>query len=148
MKWALGWQADAMINSFIARKDLDTEMTVVRNEYEMGENRPTSVLLKRMQSVLFDWHSYGRSTIGARSDIENVEIENLQAFYRRYYQPDNAVLTVSGRFDTDEVLGWIAELFGPIAKPERVLPKMDGSSPPPTASASSRSAVPARRRCS
>ena len=123
MKWALGWQADAMINSFIARKDLDTEMTVVRNEYEMGENRPTSVLLKRMQSVLFDWHSYGRSTIGARSDIENVEIENLQAFYRRYYQPDNAVLTVSGRFDTDEVLGWIAELFGPIAKPERVLPK-------------------------
>lgn len=123
MKWALGWQADAMINSFIARKDLDTEMTVVRNEYEMGENRPTSVLLKRMQSVLFDWHSYGRSTIGARSDIENVEIENLQVFYRRYYQPDNAVLTVSGRFDTDEVLGWIAELFGPIAKPERVLPK-------------------------
>ena len=83
MKWALGWQADAMINSFIARKDLDTEMTVVRNEYEMGENRPTSVLLKRMQSVLFDWHSYGRSTIGARSDIENVEIENLQAFYRQ-----------------------------------------------------------------
>lgn len=123
MKWALGWQADAMVNSFIARKDLDTEMTVVRNEYEMGENRPTSVLLKRMQSVLFDWHSYGRSTIGARSDIENVEIENLQAFYRMYYQPDNAVLTVTGKFDREDVLGWIGEFFGPIPKPERVLPK-------------------------
>ena len=106
MKWALGWQADAMTNSFIARKDLDTEMTVVRNEYEMGENKPISVMLKRMQSVLFDWQSYGRSTIGARSDIENVEIENLQAFYHRYYQPDNAVLTVSGKFDEEKVLGW------------------------------------------
>ena len=95
MKWALGWQADSMTNAFIAKKDLDTEMTVVRNEYEMGENRPVSVMLKRMQSVLFDWHSYGRNTIGARSDIENVEIENLQAFYRRYYQPDNAVLVTA-----------------------------------------------------
>lgn len=123
MQWALGWQADAMVNSFIAQKDLDTEMTVVRNEYEMGENRPSSVLLKRMQSVMFDWHGYGRSTIGARSDIENVEIENLQAFYRRYYQPDNAVLTVTGKFNRDDVLTWIGEAFGPIPKPTRVLPK-------------------------
>ncbi|WP_443744340.1 M16 family metallopeptidase [Sutterella sp.] len=123
MKWALGWQADAMVNSFIAQKDLDTEMTVVRNEYEMGENKPLSVMMKRMQSVMFDWQSYGRSTIGARSDIENVEIANLQAFYHRYYQPDNAVLTVSGKFDEKKVLGWIAESFGPIPKPTRTLPK-------------------------
>ncbi|HBZ58561.1 MAG TPA: insulinase family protein [Sutterella sp.] len=123
MRWALGWSADAMVNSFIAKKDLDTEMTVVRNEYEMGENRPVSVMLKRMQSVLFDWHAYGRSTIGARSDIENVPIENLQAFYRKWYQPDNAVLTVSGKFDENKVLGWIGELFGPIPRPERALPR-------------------------
>lgn len=122
MKWALGWQADSMTNAFIAKKDLDTEMTVVRNEYEMGENRPVSVMLKRMQSVLFDWHSYGRNTIGARSDIENVEIENLQAFYHRYYQPDNAVLTVSGKFDVPTVLGWVQDYFGPIPKPTRTLP--------------------------
>ena len=112
MKWALGWSADAMTNSFIAKKDLDTEMTVVRNEYEMGENKPISVMLKRMQSVLYDWHAYGRSTIGARSDIENVPIENLQAFYRKWYQPDNAVLTVSGKFDEAKVLEWIQETFG------------------------------------
>lgn len=123
MKWALGWSADAMTNSFIAKKDLDTEMTVVRNEYEMGENKPISVMLKRMQSVLYDWHAYGRSTIGARSDIENVPIENLQAFYRKWYQPDNAVLTVSGKFDEAKVLEWIQETFGKIKRPERVLPK-------------------------
>lgn len=123
MKWAIGWQADAMVNSFIAQKDLDTEMTVVRNEYEMGENKPISVMMKRMQSVMFDWQSYGRSTIGARSDIENVEIKNLQAFYHLYYQPDNAVLTISGKFDRDQVLAWVNEAFGVIPKPTRVLPK-------------------------
>lgn len=83
MDWALRWSADAMVNSFIAKKDLDSEMTVVRNEYEMGENDPVSVVLKRMQCILFDWHNYGKPTIGARSDIENVKIENLQAFYHR-----------------------------------------------------------------
>ncbi len=123
MKWALGWSADAMTNSFIAKKDLDTEMTVVRNEYEMGENKPISVMLKRMQSVIYDWHAYGRSTIGARSDIENVPIENLQAFYRKWYQPDNAVLTVSGKFDEEKVLGWIEDTFGKIKRPERKLEK-------------------------
>ncbi len=96
-RWALELEADRMVNSFIAKKDLDSEMTVVRNEYESGENSPFSVMFKRLQSIAFDWHSYGRSTIGNRSDIENVRIENLQAFYRTYYQPDNAVLLVAGQ---------------------------------------------------
>ena len=123
MDWALRWSADAMVNSFIAKKDLDSEMTVVRNEYEMGENDPVSVVLKRMQCILFDWHNYGKPTIGARSDIENVKIENLQAFYHRYYQPDNAVLTVSGKFDPAEILPKIEKIFGAIPRPERKLPE-------------------------
>jgi zinc protease len=122
LKWAIGWSADAMVNSFIAKKDLDSEMTVVRNEYEMGENDPTRVMLKRMQSVMYDWHNYGNSTIGARSDIENVRIENLQAFYRTYYQPDNAVLTIAGKFDEKKVLDWVAQSFGKIPRPARALP--------------------------
>jgi zinc protease len=124
LKWAIDWSADAMVNSFISKKDLDSEMTVVRNEYESGENNPTQVMLKRMQAMLFDWHNYGNSTIGARSDIENVRIENLQAFYRMYYQPDNAVLTVSGRFDERPTLQWIAQAFGKIPKPKRTLPPL------------------------
>jgi zinc protease len=56
LKWALEMEADRMVNSFIARKDLDSEMTVVRNEYEAGENNPFGVLLKRMQSIAYDWH--------------------------------------------------------------------------------------------
>ncbi len=111
-----------MTGSFIAQKDLDSEMTVVRNEYESGENSPSGVLVKRMQSIAYDWHSYGRSTIGNRSDIENVRIANLQAFYRTYYQPDNAVLLVAGKFDADATLAKIGRLFGAIPKPKRTLP--------------------------
>jgi zinc protease len=122
LEWAIGLEADRMAHSFIAKSDLDTEMTVVRNEYESGENSPFGVLLKRMQSIAFDWHSYGRSTIGNRSDIENVKIENLQAFYRMYYQPDNAVLLIAGKFDEAKALAMIAKHFGPVAKPKRTLP--------------------------
>jgi zinc protease len=122
LAWAIGMEADRMVHSFIARKDLDSEMTVVRNEYEQGENSPFSVLLKRMQSVAYDWHSYGRSTIGNRSDIENVPIAKLQAFYRMYYQPDNAVLLVAGKFDEAKTLALIAKDFGAIPKPTRTLP--------------------------
>jgi zinc protease len=124
LEWALQMEADRMVNSFIAKKDLDSEMTVVRNEYESGENQPFQVMIKRMQSVAYDWHNYGNSTIGNRSDIENVKIENLQAFYRQYYQPDNAVLLVAGKFDEAKVLGWVGKYFGTIAKPTRVLPKL------------------------
>ena len=124
LKWAIEMEADRMVNSNIAKKDLDSEMTVVRNEYESGENAPFSVLIKRLQSIAYDWHNYGNSTIGNRSDIENVKIENLQAFYRRYYQPDNAVLLVAGRFDEQKVKQWIAAAFGKIPKPKRELPKL------------------------
>ena len=122
LRWYLGWQADAMVNSFIARRDLDTEMTVVRNEMEMGENSPQRILLEKTLATMYQWHNYGKSTIGARSDVENVDIPRLQAFYRQYYQPDNATLIVAGRFDPARVLGWIAADFGKIRKPSRALP--------------------------
>lgn len=123
LQWAIGMEADRMVNSHVARKDLDSEMTVVRNEFESGENSPFGVMYKRMQSVMYDWHNYGNASIGNRSDIENVRIENLQAFYRTYYQPDNAVLLIAGKFDVTRTLQWIASAFGPIAKPKRKLPR-------------------------
>jgi zinc protease len=122
LKWAIDMEADRMVHSFIAKKDLDSEMTVVRNEFENGENSPFGVLIKRLQSVAYDWHSYGKPTIGNRSDIEQVKIENLQAFYRTYYQPDNAVLLIAGKFDAAQTLTWVAKAFQPIPKPKRTLP--------------------------
>src|SRR2546430_4119305 len=114
-------EADRMVNAPIARKDLDAEMTVVRNEFESGENSAFNVLRERVAASAYLWHNYGRAIIGARSDIENVPIERLQAFYRHYYQPDNAVLLVAGKFDEAKTLGLISKYFGPIPKPQRVL---------------------------
>jgi zinc protease len=121
LDWALKMEADRMVNSFIARKDLDSEMTVVRNEMESGENEPSRILWEKMTAAAYQWHSYGKSTIGARSDVENVNIERLQAFYRKFYQPDNAVLTVTGKFDETATLARIAADFGAIPKPTRVI---------------------------
>ena len=100
-----------MVNSFIAKKDLDSEMTVVRNEFESGENDPTGVLFKRMLSIAYDWHNYGNLPIGARSDIEGVPIERLQAFYRTYYQPDNAMLLVAGKIDEAATLELVQRIL-------------------------------------
>lgn len=121
LEWALGLEADRMVNSFIAKKDLESEMTVVRNEFESGENDPTGILMERVISTAFLWHNYGKSTIGARSDIENVPIERLQAFYRKYYQPDNAVLVVAGQIDVNKTLNLIKKHFEPIPKPDRTV---------------------------
>lgn len=124
LEWALDMEADRMVNSFIAKKDLESEFSVVRNELESGETNPFRTLLLRMNSIAFDWHNYSKSTIGARSDVENVPIERLQAFYKKYYQPDNAVLIVAGKIDETKTLGLVNKYFAPLPKPTRELQKV------------------------
>jgi len=121
LRWYLAWQADAMLNSLIARADLDTEMTVVRNEMESGENNPVRATLQQTMASMYQWHNYGKSTIGARADVENVDIARLQGFYRNFYQPDNATLVVAGKFDSAQVLAWVTRYFGPLPRPQRTL---------------------------
>ncbi|MGH8746487.1 MAG: M16 family metallopeptidase, partial [Burkholderiales bacterium] len=124
LDWALGMEADRMVNSFIAQADLESEMTVVRSEFEMGENDPGAVLFQRTLQLAFAWHNYGHPIIGARSDIEHVPIARLQAFFRTWYQPDNALLIVGGRFDPARALERVQETFGSIPRPARSLPSL------------------------
>jgi len=121
LRWALEMESDRMVNSYISGEDLKSEMTVVRNEFEMGENSPTGILMERVLSTSYLWHNYGKSTIGARADLENVPIERLQGFYRKYYQPDNAYLIIAGKFDPAKTMTMIMETFGQIPAPEREL---------------------------
>ncbi len=123
LKCALELEADRMVNSKIEKQLLDTEMTVVRNEFEMGENSPDRMLMQRALETAFTWHNYGKLPIGNRSDIENVPISHLAAFYQKYYQPDNAMLTIAGKFDEAQTLALIAKDFGAIPKPTRTLEK-------------------------
>jgi len=124
LDWALSLEADRMLNARVSKEDLDSEMTVVRNEFEMGENSPGSVLYQRMQQLAFPWHNYGNPIIGQRADIEKVPIDKLQAFYRTWYQPDNAMLIIAGRFDEKRALELVVKHFNAIPKPTRVLPAL------------------------
>jgi zinc protease len=121
LAWTIGLEADRMRHSFIAKADLDKEMTVVRNEFERGENDPMAVLTQRVLSAAYTWHPYGHTTMGPRSDIENVPIGNLQDFYRRYYRPDNATLLIAGKFDADATLRVVAREFGAVARPAQAI---------------------------
>jgi zinc protease len=121
LRWAIDMEADRMVNSKILPEELKKEFSVVRNEFEIGENSPSGVLNERVLSAMYLWHNYGKSTIGSKEDIERVKADNLRAFYKKYYQPDNAVLIVAGKFDEKKALAYVQQYFGPIPKPTRVL---------------------------
>jgi zinc protease len=120
-EFAVRFEADRLVNAFVDKKDLDTEMTVVRNEFESSENNAARVLFSRVRGAALQWHNYGRAVIGTRADIERVPIENLKAFYKRYYQPDNAVLVIAGKYDAARVFSWVADSFGKLPRPARAL---------------------------
>ncbi len=121
LKWALGLEADRMVNVKFTKQILDTEMTVVRNEFERGENSPQSILRERVEATAYLWHNYGKSTIGSKDDLENVPVERLAAFYHKYYRPDNAVLVLTGRLDEAKTLQFVADAFGKIPRPAQPL---------------------------
>ncbi|MCX5746211.1 MAG: pitrilysin family protein [Proteobacteria bacterium] len=120
--WMLGMEADRMINSTFLEADLASEFSVVRNEFEMGENDPSAVLWERVRATAYLWHNYGKSVIGSRADIEKVPASALRVFYAKFYQPDNAVLVVAGKFDDARTLATIEATFGAIPRPTRALP--------------------------
>ncbi|TWU45928.1 Protease 3 precursor [Novipirellula aureliae] len=121
LRFALELESDRLQNSFIRGEDLASEMTVVRNEFERGENSPIRVLMQRMQSAAYDWHNYGQSTIGNRSDIERVPVVKLRKFYRKYYRPDNVMVIVAGKFKPENALRQIADTFGNLKNPDTPL---------------------------
>lgn len=123
LKWSIEMEADRMINATILQSDLDKEFSVVRNEFEIGENNPDGVLNERIISTAYLWHNYGNSTIGSKEDIERVKADRLRVFYEKYYQPDNATLVIGGKFDEKKALEYITQYFSVIPRPLRVLEK-------------------------
>ena len=120
---ALHIESDRMRNSLLLEEDKKTEMTVVRNEFERGENNPGSLLSKEIWATAYMAHPYHHSTIGWRSDIENMPIQVLRDFYNTYYWPNNATLTIIGDFEKKEVFNLVNQYFGPIPKAPHKLPQ-------------------------
>ncbi len=121
LNWALEMEADRMVTSANLQSDLDTEFSVVRNEFEIGENNPSGVLMERIISSAYLWHNYGNSTIGSKEDIERVKESSLNNFYKKYYQPNNATLIVGGKFDENKTLELISKYFASIPKSKQII---------------------------
>jgi zinc protease len=129
LELAVHLEADRMRNSFIADEDRQSEMTVVRNELERGENDPGRILDERVWAAAFREHPYHHPTIGWRSDVEGMSTERLREFYDVYYHPNNATAIVVGDFEEQAALNLIAGHFGPIPRSPKPIPPMYTTEP-------------------
>jgi zinc protease len=125
-------EADRMRNLRIREEDLNSEMTVVRNEYERGENSPVRTLIKELFATAYMAHPYSHPTIGWRSDIESTSVEKLREFYDTYYWPENAYITIIGGFEKAATLAAIAEHYGAVPAAPRAIPAVETSEPEQT----------------
>ncbi len=116
LDWTIAMEADRLTNCFIRGEDLFSEMTVVRNEFESGEDSPNAILMQRIMANAYEWHNYGKSVIGNRADIERVPVNRLRAFYKKYYRVDNVVLIVAGKFEPEKAMAAAMKHFGSLEK--------------------------------
>jgi zinc protease len=130
LELAIHLEADRMRNSFIADEDRQSEMTVVRNELERGENEPANVLHERLWALAFREHPYHHPTIGWRSDVEGVPTARLKEFYDTFYYPNNATAIIVGDFDEQTALELMAKYFGQITPSSSPIPPMYTVEPP------------------
>jgi len=125
-------EADRMRNLWLRDSDRQPEMTVVRNEFEIGENNPIEALDKEIGAAAYIAHPYHHSTIGWRSDIEKVSIEKLREFYDTFYWPDNATVTIIGDFDPATALGLVKQYYGIYPRAPKPIPQVYTEEPPQT----------------
>lgn len=132
LELAVQLEADRMRDLLLREEDRQPEMTVVRNEFERGENDPVEALDKEVTAAAIIAHPYHHSTIGWRSDIEKVSINKLREFYDTFYWPNNATITVIGDFQPATALGLIKKYFGAIPKSPNPIPLVYTEEPPQT----------------
>jgi zinc protease len=117
-------EADRMRHLWLREEDRQSEMTVVRNEYERGKNDPDSVLMEEVTAAAYEALPYHHPTIGWKSDIEHVPIAKLREFYDTFYWPNNATVTVIGDIDPAATLTLIKKYYGVYAHSPLPIPTM------------------------
>ncbi len=130
LELCLSLEADRMRNLRLVQEDRDSEMSVVRNEMERGENYPDEALEKELYAIAFREHPYHHPTIGWRCDVEGVPMERLKEFYDTFYWPDNATLVIVGDFKTQPALQMVDKYFGCIKSAPKPIPQVYTIEPP------------------
>src|SRR5450631_1173566 len=117
-------EADRMRHLWLHEADRQSEMTVVRNEFERGKNDPDSVLMEEVTAAVFEALPYHHPTIGWKSDIEHVPITKLHEFYDTFYWPNNATVTVIGDLEPAATLSLVKKYYGGYAHSPAPIPAM------------------------
>lgn len=122
-------EADRMRGALLNAEDLESERTVILNEYDRGKNDPMRNLYDAVWSTAFVAHPYHHPTIGWRSDIEHITPAGLRRFYDTYYWPNNATVSIIGDVDRAEALKLVADEFGGISPSPDPIPEMHTREP-------------------
>jgi len=130
LELAVQLEADRMRGLLLREEDRQSEMTVVRNEFERGENDPAEALDKEVTALAFIAHPYHHPTIGWRSDIENAPISKFRGFYDTFYWPNNATVSVIGDFQPEAALRLLAKYYGAIPASPQPIPELYTEEPP------------------
>jgi len=119
---ALEIESDRIINCAFDPEEFEAEKKVVIEELKTGLDSPWGLLLQEQEAAAFKVHPYRNPIVGWLQDVERATVEEQQAYYRRYYHPNNAILVLAGDFETDEVLTKVERAFGSVPA---------GAPPPP-----------------
>lgn len=130
LELAMRIEADRLQRGLILDSERQSEMSVVRNELEIGENNPFQALFKATVAASIQAHPYHWSTIGYRSDIEGVSTEKLKEHYKTYFWPNNAEAILVGDFDTERALATFDREFGGFKRSPHEIPKVITVEPP------------------
>jgi len=133
---ALFMEADRMngLLEAMTLEKLDNQRDVVKNERRQRyENQPYGTANEKIAQLMYPKeHPYHWTTIGSMDDITSASLDDVKAFFRRYYVPNNASLVIAGDFDPKQARAWVEKYFGPIAKgaeikrPNPTIPKLNG----------------------
>jgi len=119
---ALEIEADRMVNCNFDPEEFEAEKKVVIEELKGGLDSPWGLLMQEVNAAAYKVHPYRNPIIGWLNDVERATVEEQQAYYQRNYQPNNAILSIAGDFDTGRVLDQVARQFEGIPAGSRAEP--------------------------
>ncbi|TOY93428.1 M16 family metallopeptidase [Vibrio fluvialis] len=102
----------------VSQRKFEIQRDTVKNERAQNyDNRPYGLIWEKMSEAIYpEGHPYSWQTIGYVQDLDRVDVNDLKAFFLRWYGPNNAVLTIGGDIDVDKTLAWVSKYFGSIPK--------------------------------
>lgn len=125
--WA---EAERMSNLEVTEANFRSERAVVQEEFRQRVlAAPYGRLFEAIPVHAFLQHPYRRPVIGSIADLDAATLDDVRAFHRRYYRPDNAVLIVSGDFDSADLNRWVDRYFAPLPRPTAPVPRVTVQEP-------------------